>query len=299
MSKIVVTGSTGQLGSELCKILEDKWSVVGLKHGRMANDCIELTDKNQVERTINRLKPTIVVNTAAYTNVDAAERYPHVAFRHNGLGVRHLAKACQNIGAVLIHISTDYVFGQAKNRKKPYHPGDCVNPVNAYGVSKVTGEYFVRIECTKHYIIRTSGLYGINGNNFIKKVIELGNCSNWLNIVDDQILSPTNAKDLAEQIKLTIERINEYPWLLPYGTYHVVNRGGTSWYNLTKTIFEFCGIKTEVRARKTDAKFLEKRADRPRYSVLDNFGFDHFTRKKMRTWKAALEDFLENYLKES
>lgn len=283
MGKIVVIGAKGQLGSELCKQLGDE--SVGLYHG-MGTDSIEITNIDHVFEVLQSLRPKIVINTAAFNQVDKADRFVSTAFRQNAIGPKNLAEVCNKLNATLIHLSTDYVFGQAKTRKKPYFPDDCPGPVNTYGITKLAGENFVRAKCPNHIIIRTCGLYSHTGKNFVRNMLDLGKRSKKVNIPKDQICTPTNVEDLAEQMVLLIER-----GVTP-GTYHITNSGEVSWWGFTHYIFNVAKYDTIVNGI-TSVEFLKKYVVRPHYSVLDNYNSYVFTAKKMRPWYEAVEEFVQ------
>ncbi|MEK6713224.1 MAG: dTDP-4-dehydrorhamnose reductase, partial [Nitrospirota bacterium] len=226
--KIMILGAGGQLGSELVNILQDD-TLIPLTHMD-----IEMTDEQQVNSILSSNMPDIVINTAAYHRVDDCEDNVELSFAVNSYAVRTIARICNDLGITFVHFSTDYVFGGEK--KTPYVEDDCPNPHSVYAVSKLAGELFVRNICSRYYLIRTCGLYGAKGvsgkgGNFIETMIRLANGKKPLNVVSDQIVTPTYARELAAKVSQLI-RTEEY------GFYHITNNGGCSWYEFARTIFE-------------------------------------------------------------
>ncbi len=254
--RVLVIGSKGQLGTDLCQILQGS-EVVPLTHSD-----IEITNIATVKDRLNRNKPDIVINTAAFVRVDECEIEPDRAFRVNALGARNIAVVCQEIGAKLVHISTDYVFGgESETRTAPYTEFDTPVPLNIYGKSKLAGENSVRHLCAKHFIIRPSGLFGVagasgKGGNFVETVLRLAQEKNELHVVNDQIFSPTYTKDLAKKIVQLIG--TQY-----YGIFHITNKGACSWYEFTKEIFRLAGVRTPVMAITSDR--IQQKAKRPKF----------------------------------
>lgn len=279
--KITVIGSTGQVGSYLTKILSAKHDVIGLSHEEL-----DITDFQKTRDTLFKLKPDLVINTAAYHKTDECEENPEKSFSVNSIAVRNLALTCKDLSAVLLHLSTDYVFDGRKN--EPYTEDDVPNPLNVYGVSKLAGEIFVKNTLEKHFIVRPSGIFGrakkVGKANFIDRMIQLAKERKKLKIVDDQIFSPTYAKDLAEKISELIKTEK-------YGTYHITNSGYCSWYELAKTAFELVNIQTDLKPIKS--KEFPAKAKRPKFSVLENKRLKMIGLKEMRHWESALKDYLK------
>jgi len=267
--KILVTGANGMLGQDLCPALEDAGYFV-VETGR--NE-LDITDFQIVEKVLNEVKPQIVVNCAAYVNVDAAENDLETAEAVNVQGTENLAKICAKLDAVLVHISTDYVFDGTK--AEPYTPQDIPNPLNHYGLTKLRGEEAVKRYCEKYYIVRTSLLYGHHGSNFVETMINLAGTAPEIKVVDDQVGAPTWTVELADGILKILDK--------PYGIYHVCGGGGVSRYGLAKEIFALCGLEVDLKPCKTED--FPRPAKRPPYSVMDNDGL-------CRNWKAALKDYL-------
>jgi len=281
--KVSVTGASGQLGADLCRILRN-FETIPLTH-----QDVEITDMNSVKEVLGKYKPDIIINTAAYVRVDDCETAPDKAFSVNAVGARNVAVAAQELGAGLVHISTDYVFGgEAELRDTPYTEFDTPVPLSTYGKSKLAGENFVQHLCSKHFIIRTSGLFGIagassKGGNFIETILKLAREGSELRIVNDQVLSPTYTKDLARKIGQLIT--TEY-----YGIFHVTNKGACSWYELTTETLKLAGLRTPVTPLTSDQ--YSQKAKRPRFSVLDNYHLRLLGIDDMRTWQEALKDYM-------
>jgi dTDP-4-dehydrorhamnose reductase len=237
--KVLITGANGQLGTDLCKTLHH-FEVIPVTHADA-----DITDMDSVKRICFAHKPDAIVNTAAYVRVDDCETNQDLAFKVNALGARNVAVVAEECKARLVHISTDYVFGgKAEPRTVPYTEFDVPVPANVYGKSKLAGEDFVRHLCRRHFIIRTSGLFGVagssgKGGNFIETILKLAKERNRLTVVNDQVFSPTYTRDLAVKIGelLTTEL---------YGVYHVTNQGACSWYEFAREILRLAGSKTPV-----------------------------------------------------
>lgn len=252
--KIIVTGSKGMLAQDLIPIL--KAGHVVMPFSKMEMD---ITQKKVVFEKITANEPDIVINCAAYTNVDKAEEEREKAFLINAIGVQNLALVCAEIQIPLCHISTDYVFDGQKNR--PYTPFDNTNPLNFYGESKLAGERYIQWILDKFYIVRTSGLYGMGGNNFVFTIIKLAKEHLRVKVVKDQIGSPTFTANLSYGIKKLIETGS-------YGIYHITDDSGDgiSWFDYAKEILAFSGINAEVIP--VTSEEFPRPAKRPAYSVL-------------------------------
>lgn len=280
--KVVVTGANGQLGTDLCRALHN-FDVIALTHVD-----IEIADIASVRESMLKHKPAIIINTAAYVRVDDCEDEKDKAFRVNALGARNVAVVAQELGAKLVHISTDYVFGgEIEPRTTPYTEFDTPVPLSVYGKSKLAGENLVRHLCQKHFIIRSSGLFGVagsssKGGNFIETILRLAKERNELKVVDDQVFSPTYTRDLAWKIAQLMA--TDY-----YGIFHITNRGACSWYEFTKEILRLAGIKTPVVPITSDQ--YPQKARRPHYSALDNYHLRLLGMDDMRSWQEALKDY--------
>ncbi|MBM3118913.1 MAG: dTDP-4-dehydrorhamnose reductase [Chloroflexi bacterium] len=281
--KVAVIGASGQLGSDLCKQL-DAADLVSLTHSN-----IEITSLDSVRDSFQKYRPDIIINTAAFHRVDDCEADPDKTFRVNALGARNVAVVAQKLGAKLVHLSTDYIFGgEDEPRTIPYTEFDTPVPPNVYGRAKLAGEDFVRHLCPRHFIVRVSGLFGVagssgKGGNFVETMLKLAKERDELRVVNDQVFSPTYTKDLAGKIAQLIT--TEY-----YGIFHITNRGSCSWYEFTKEILRLAGLKTPVTPITSD-QFPQK-AKRPNYSVLDNYHLRLLGMDDMRPWQEALKDYL-------
>jgi dTDP-4-dehydrorhamnose reductase len=248
--KILLLGAKGQLGQAL-QHLWAAWDVTAWDIQEL-----DITQLELVRKAMEQLRPTIVVNAAAYTRVDDAETEIEAAFRGNTLGPRNLALATAEIGVPLVHVSTDYVFDGKATR--PYHEFDRPNPVSVYGQSKWAGEEAVRVANPKHVIVRTAWLYHTVGKNFPITICGLGRKGD-VRVVNDQFGSPTYAPHLAEAINRLIET-------RAYGTYHLAGAGGTSWYEFTCQLFRAMGIPSTITP--VDTAQFPRPAQRPPYAVL-------------------------------
>lgn len=278
--KIMIIGAGGQLGSELINILQDD-TLIPLTHLD-----IEMTDPQQVNDILSSNLPDIVINTTAYHRVDDCEDHIEKSFAVNAYAVRALAKICSELDITLVHFSTDYVFGGEK--KTPYKEDDLPNPLSVYAVSKLAGEYFVRNICRRHFVIRTCGLYGAKGisgkgGNFVELMIRSAKENKPIKVVEDQIVTPTYAKELAAKVSQLIRRGR-------YGLYHATNNGECSWYEFAKTIFMLTGIDADISP--VTAAAYGAKARRPAYSVLENRKMKQLGLDDMRPWEEALREYL-------
>jgi len=281
--KVAVTGANGQLGTDLCRALHD-FDAIPLTHAD-----IEIADMTSVREAMLKHKPAIIINTAAYVRVDDCEDEKEKAFRVNALGARNVAVVAQELGARLVHLSTDYVFGgETESRTTPYTEFDTPIPLSIYGKSKLAGESLVRHFCLRHFIVRASGLFGVagssgKGGNFIETMLRLARERDELRVVNDQVFSPTYTRELAQKISqlMTIEY---------YGIFHITNRGACSWHEFTTEILKLAGIATPVVPIASDQ--YPQKARRPRYSVLDNYHLRLLGMDDMRPWQEALKDYL-------
>lgn len=284
--KIAIIGANGQLGSDLQKALSDKlpYNIYPLTHAD-----IEITKRDSITEVLDNIQPDVVINAAAYNNVDESESNPQKAFLVNGLANKYLAEYCKKKNSVLVYISSDYVFGFDEKRNTPYIESDCPGPINAYGISKLAGEYFVFSTCKKYFIIRTSGLFGIAGSsgkeaNFIETILKKAKEEKQIKIVDDQVITPTYALDLAKQILLLLK--TDY-----YGTYHATAEGQCSWYEFAEEIFRLTGIPATLEAVTSD--IFNAKAKRPAYSVLENEKLKKIGIHSMQDWHICLKEYLK------
>lgn len=278
---IVVIGAEGQLGRDLCRRFGSL--AVGLTHRD-----VELRNPATLQRKLTWLRPRVVINTAAFNFVDDAETRADEAFEVNALGVRELSLACRELDCVLMHFSTDYVFGLDAARREPYSEDDLPGPINVYGTSKLTGEYFVRSLCPKHFVVRTCGLYGHHGSggkgrNFVNTMLRLVREGRPVRVVADQVCTPTATADLADAMLRLIETD-------AFGLYHWTNSGQCSWHELACEIFRLAGLTVDCTAI-TTAEF-GGRARRPAFTVLESRCWNELDLSPPRTWQDALREFL-------
>ncbi|MDB0440925.1 dTDP-4-dehydrorhamnose reductase [Clostridioides difficile] len=284
--KILITGSNGQLGRELVNQLESiNQSIKQPKYDVLptTRDDLDISNQTNVDSFIVYNKPDVIINCAAYTKVDECEDNIETAYKINALGARNLAIASEKVSAKLVHISTDYVFNGIS--KHPYREDNKTEPNSVYGNSKLMGEKFVKQFSHKYFILRTAWLYG-DGNNFVKTMIKLSSENKEVNIVDDQFGSPTSTVDLARVIIKIME--TEY-----YGVYHATCEGECSWYDFAKKIFQLKNIDIKVNPIKS--KDFKCKAQRPLYSVLDNFMLKLMGLNLFRKWEESIEEYLKKY----
>jgi dTDP-4-dehydrorhamnose reductase len=280
--KILITGAYGQLGNEI-KGLTGKF--LSWQFLFTDVDTLNITDEEIVESYFTKNKPDFVVNCAAYTAVDKAESNVEAASNVNALAPALLARYSKQVGAKLIHISTDYVFdGKAY---VPYSEEDKVNPTGIYGKTKLQGEINCFAENPESLIIRTSWLYSIFGNNFVKTMLRLADERDKLNVVYDQVGTPTNAADLAEAILSIIHISEKNKGRFVPGIYHFSNDGVTSWYDFAKAIFEIAGVKCEVSPVLSDQ--FPTPAKRPNFSVLNKSKIKNTFGLNIPYWRDSLK----------
>jgi len=283
--KILVTGCNGMLGNDVIDILSQTHQVVGID----IDDC-DITDIEQVYGKVAKIEPELVVHTAAYTDVDGCEKNIELAYRVNAIGTQNVALSCQRLGAIMLYVSTDFVFNG--NKSEPYLEWDSPNPLSVYGFSKYAGEHFVTGLLNKYYIIRIAWLYGGNGKNFVKTILRLADEQGKLRIVDDQIGSPTYTIDVARGIERLVESGR-------YGIYHMVNKGAVSWYEFARKILDL-SERHHVMIEPITSEELGRPAIRPAYSALRNLALELTIGDPMRAWEAALGEFIkEKVLKEN
>lgn len=273
---ILVTGAAGQLASDLIPLLGDDVYPVDRSQ-------FPLNDDDAMRRQLDRIRPSIVVNCAAYNLVDQAEAEPEIAFRVNGLGPRTIARWCQDNGAYCVHVSSDYVFGRDTSRDRPYEENDAVGPVSSYGVSKLAGEQFVLAECDASAVLRTCGLYGAGGKNFVNTMLRLAEARDVVNVVSDQRCTPTATADLASWIVQLLSA-------RPRGLLHATHAGETTWAEFANEIFHTAGVSTRV-CPITSAEFGAA-ARRPGYSVLSCKRLDSILDRPRDSWRTGLGRFL-------
>lgn len=269
--KIILFGSNGMLGSDLAKIFDEQDLY------KFSKAQADITSKESVFDKISSIRPNVVINAAAYTDVDKSETDRKEAMLVNATAIKYLALACKKYNCHLVHFSTDYIFNGAS--KKGYKENSKSSPINFYGKSKLTGEKHLQNSWKKYYIVRTQWLYGHNGKNFVESVIRFSEEKKQINVVDDQFGSPTYTKDIAKMVKILISNYN-------YGIYHITNSGICSWFEFAKFIIK--SMKSYAKIVPIKSKELNRIAKRPKYSILLNTKF----RYKARNWKDALKDYI-------
>ncbi len=272
--KILVTGAKGLLGQDLCSYFEKK----GYEVIRTDFENLDVCCEKMTKKFILQCNPMVIVHCAAYTNVDRAEDEINQARKINVIGARNVAKAAKETGAVMVYISTDYVFDGAKN--SPYLPNDKPNPINVYGKTKLEGELEVQKYCEKFYIVRTSWLYGYSGRNFVSTMLSLKN-RDEIKVVNNQRGCPTWTMELTYGIEKLLN--------LPYGIYHICGQNSATWYEFALEIFKQLNINANIKPC-LDKDFPRK-AKRPSYSVMANKEKLNLT----RDWRLALSDYLRLY----
>lgn len=288
MKKILLTGCNGQLGRAIQKEYGNEAEFI--RTDMIEGEGITVLDISDVEAVMSVCKkenPDVIINCAAYTNVDGCETNEDLAFKANAIGPRNLAIAATEIGAKLIHVSTDYVF--SGDATKPYTEFDVPNPVSAYGRTKLAGENFVKEFGTKYFVLRTAWLYG-DGKNFVKTMLALAETHDEVSVVCDQLGSPTSAVELAKMIHFLEPTDN-------YGFYHATCEGDTNWADFAETIFKKKGLSTKVNHVTSEeyATMNPAAANRPKYSILENKMLKLTTDKfAMAQWEDALDVYLNN-----
>jgi dTDP-4-dehydrorhamnose reductase len=274
---ILVLGYKGMLGSDLMAKFGDHTLA-----GKDVDD-FDITSAADCRDVIEECRPDMVINAAAFTDVDGCETREETAFAVNADGVKNVALACRKGNIRIIHFSTDYVFDGTGER--PYREDDPCNPINAYGRSKLQGELYLREFSSNYTLVRTSWLYGRHGKNFVKAILHRAKNGQPLEVVTDQVGSPTFTPDLAGAVKVLAEGGHT-------GTFNVTNRGSCSWYDFARRILDLSGFEgLEMKPITSDV--LERRAMRPKNSVLSGEKFAAATGKTLRFWQIALRDYLE------
>ena len=277
MNNILVTGSTGQLGSDVVKeLLKRGYSTLSPNRSEF-NLCSEDSIRNYILNS----NCEAIVHCAAYTQVDKAEDEKDLCIKINTTATKHIVKCAKILDIPMIYISTDYVFDGTKDGE--YTENDETNPINIYGESKLAGEKYVQEILDKYYIVRTSWVFNINGKNFIETMLRLSKANNQLSIVNDQIGSPTYTKDLSRLLVDMLETSK-------YGLYHATNEGYCSWYEFANTIFKLANINIDIRA--INSNEYASRAKRPLNSKLSKDKLIEYGFKPLPNWEDALKDYL-------
>lgn len=281
--KVAVIGGNGQLGRDVSAAFSrEGHAVTSLTHQE-----IEVSSPASVRESLGALRPELVVNTSAFHHVEKCEADPAHAFAVNGIGARNLAQITQEVGATLMHISTDYVFDGRKNA--PYTEEDVPAPLNVYGNTKVSGELFVSATNPRHFIVRTSAIYGENpcrakgGLNFVELMLKLATERNELRVVDDEFVTPTPTAQIAQQL-VALSRSSDY------GLYHATAEGSCSWFEFAAAIFDL--TKTKIRLEPARPGEFPIKVARPKYSVLENQALKSRSLNVFTHWKEGLENYL-------
>lgn len=289
--KILITGSKGQLGNAIVNLLKNDANAIGKIPSIYKNceiiavdvDELDITKLDDVLTFCENHKPNIIINCAAMTNVDGCETNIELAENVNATGPENLSIAAEKFNAKIVHVSTDYVFhGDATI---PYIESDKCDPVTQYGISKYHGEIKVANACKRHFIVRTSWLYGYIGNNFVKTIRKFAKERGILTVVNDQRGNPTNADDLAYHILLIAETEN-------YGIYHCTGSGECTWFDFACKIVEYSNIPCDVSPCTTEQS--DRKAKRPAYSSLRNLHLEQTVGDRMRPWEQALKEYIAN-----
>ena len=266
------------LGVDLTASLADSFSPLGLDLPEL-----DITQKEDIFKTITAIRPDLLIHAAAYTDVDGCERWPEKALAVNTQGTANVAAACAKLKIPLMYISTDFVFDGKK--RSPYSEYDPTNPIQVYGRSKLAGEFYVRHLSRKFFIVRTSWLFGKHGRNFPKAILEQAVKGKELRVVNDQTGSPTLTNDLCRGIIKIIKDGG-------YGIYHAANRGKTSWFDFAAVILKEAGKDNPVQP--ISSKELKRPAQRPAYSVLKNSVLENFLNFRMPDWQDALKRYINS-----
>ena len=287
MKKILVTGCNGQLGRAIRKEYagsDVEFVNTDVTEGEGVN-ALDITDVDAVLKMVEETKPEVIINCAAHTNVDACETQWDLAYKINAIGPRNLSIAASKAGAKMIHVSTDYVF--EGNGTRPYTEFDEPNPVSAYGKTKLEGENFVKAFADKYFILRTAWLYG-EGKNFVKTMLRLAETHDEVSVVSDQLGSPTSAVELAKMIHYLEPTEN-------YGVFHATCEGDTNWAEFAEAIFKRAGKNTKVNHVTSEqyAKMNPASANRPAYSILDNYMLRLTSDFRMADWQDALDVYMK------
>jgi dTDP-4-dehydrorhamnose reductase len=283
VKRVVIVGSGGQLGVELCREFEKQnWHVV-----RFDRQSLDITDAARVEESIAATDPQVVINAAAYNQVDVAEREPLAAYSANALAVRNLAMVCRQLDAQLVHFSTDYVFDGTKGA--PYSEEDVPHPLGAYAVSKLGGELYAQAYLDDPLIIRVSGVFGPGGlftprGNFVELMLRMAQSGSPIRVVEDHVASPTYAPALAARTVEFVEKGCK-------GIFHAGGGEPISWYNYAKLIFELANITPELKP--TNEREYRTAARRPKFSALSNGKMEKAGITPMPPLREAIADYVE------
>lgn len=287
MKRLLITGCNGQLGRAINEMYKDRTDIELINTDIFEGDGIrsmDISDIDSVIKLVSEVKPYAIINCAAHTNVDGCEKDVDGAYKINAIGPRNLSIAATETKSKMFHISTDYVF--AGDAVKPYTEFDTPNPKSMYGSTKLAGENFVKEFSDRHFIVRTAWLYG-DGKNFVRTMLRLSENNDVVNVVSDQVGSPTSTKVLADIIDKLIFTDN-------YGTFHGTCEGVCSWAEFTEEIFRLKGIATKVKKITSEeyGAMYPAAAKRPAYSVLDNYMLRLTTGYMAQNWREAIKKYL-------
>jgi dTDP-4-dehydrorhamnose reductase len=279
--RVVIIGSTGQLGQDLARVFNE--DAAGFTH-----QDLDVTDEASVTAAIRSTEPDWVLNTAAFHRVDDCEANPTLTFAVNAVGALNVARAAADAGSGVVFYSTDYVFGgQDRERDHPYEEGDSPRPLSVYGASKVAGEQLVMQANLRHLVVRSAGLYGTatsrKGWTFPELMINKARTEGVIRVVIDQVLSPTFTADLAQKTKELIEHD-------AVGLFHLTNAGECSWFDFAQESLDMAGVQAKMESISTAQ--LQQRARRPSYSALTSARLEKLGLEPMRSWRDALSDYL-------
>lgn len=280
--RVMMIGSSGQLGSDIVDAFgrDPRFSVTGFDHAQ-----VELCSRDSLAAAVRACRPDVVVNTAAFHLLDRCEEEPERAFAVNCTALSGLCSVCFDVGAILVHFSTDYVFGGEK--RTPYRESDAPWPVNVYGISKLAGEHVIRASLERHYILRVSGLYGKRGPrgkglNFPDLMVKLARERGELKVVEDQVTTPTSTACVARRLPEIFDRV-------PFGLYHFSDEGHCSWYEFARKILELTGITARIEPVR--AGHFGEKTRRPAYSVLSKETIGR-SMDPFPAWEGALREYL-------
>jgi len=279
--KVILLGANGQLGKEFGNFLSEKEDV---ELYSFSHNELDILDLRKLINKFQEISPNVVINCAAYTKVDQAEKEQDLAYQVNAIGAKNVSYASFKVNAKVIYFSTDYVFDGMKG--EPYNEFDKPNPISVYGKSKLFGETYTKENNPNHLILRISWLYGINGSNFVKTIIRIAKEKRELRVVNDQVGTPTYTFDVVKQAWRLIQEDS-------VGLYHSANSGQTTWFEFAKKIVEKLNLNAKVVPIKTGE--FPSLAKRPKFSVLDNYLLELENKNIMRKWEEAFDEFIEKH----
>lgn len=294
--KILITGSSGMLGTELCGVLGAEHEIGGIDLVAPSVQCsmsdvfyeADITDAGKIKGIFDKERPDLVIHAAAWTDVDGCEKDPEKAYAVNAEGTKSIVKAAAGEGIPVVLVSTDFVFDGEK--QSPYTEEDAAKPLSVYGKTKWEAEEAVKNGLSRYAVVRTSWLFGRNGKNFVNTIIEKSRTEKKLRIVNDQVGSPTYAKDLARALERLIETVG----VPGKEMFHVSNSGQCSWFDFAREILSDVKETAGVKVEPVTSSELARPAPRPGFSVLDNSKFQKTTEYEMRSWEDALKEYVDN-----